>query len=134
MLRTIRLQTVSMPRFFTDDLARSLFFCLSAALLARVQPVPGLMPFAVPLLAACLAAGVNPLFVLAGALTGAVHSGGFQPAAALSCAAAAAGVLLLRRLPERFSADASLSVLSGLSVLIPGAPLAAGGPWESLTI
>ncbi|MBQ9952349.1 MAG: SpoIIE family protein phosphatase [Clostridia bacterium] len=132
MLRTIRLQTVSMPRFFTDDLARSLFFCLSAALLARVQPVPGLMPFAVPLLAACLAAGVNPLFVLAGALTGAVHSGGFQPAAALSCAAAAAGVLLLRRLPERFSADASLSVLSGLSVLIPGAPLAAGGPWESL--
>ena len=51
---------------WTEDWTRALVLGLAAALLARVQPMAGLAPFALAFLAAGLAAGESPALLLAG--------------------------------------------------------------------
>ena len=56
---------------WVDRLGRPLAFVAAAALLSRAQPLAGLAPFALALLAAGLAVGTHPLALLLGSLAGA---------------------------------------------------------------
>ena len=136
MLRTVKARFVSVPA--ADELARCAFLGSSVALLARVQPAAGLAPFALAMFAAALAVKGNPIFLLLGSLSGIFHKSGFNPAILLGSAALLAGFpltqLLFRRLQRHPRPETILSVLAGLSVLLPGAALAAGGPWQSLRL
>lgn len=126
-----------------ETLVRPLIWGAAAVLLARVQPAPGAIPFALALLTAVLAAEIQPLFVLMGCLTGMFHSEGIQLGAALGAGIVLAGTPLARTLerwvqrrrgrasPER---DGASALLAGLAVLLPGAALATGDPWQSLRI
>ena len=149
MLRAFRLETrwsADALKFLGDGLAKSALLGAAAALLARVQPAAGLAPFALALLAAGLAAGVHPALLLAGCLTGVFCSDGLHLSAAAGAAvvlagvpaAQAAGRWLQRRGGRALSRSAvpetAASLAAALGVLLPGAPMAAGDPWQSLRV
>ncbi len=130
---------------WVDRLGRPLALAAAAALLSRAQPLAGLAPFALALLAAGLAVGAHPLALLLGSLAGAFGAEGFQwaaPAGACVVLGGAAAARLARGWVQRRAVraspsgrvlgDAAVSALAGLGVLAPGAWLAAGGAWESV--
>ena len=141
-----RLEAFSL-RTWADKLAEPLALLGVAALLARVQPLAGLAPFALAFLAAGLARGAYPALLLAGCLTGTFHGGTVLPACPAGAGVVIAGVgtaaLGTRWLQRRHGraspdgiriGDAALSIAAGLGVLVPGVPLAAGGARESLQV
>lgn len=140
MLRAFRLSpSDSALRTLADDLVRAALPGACIALLARVQPVPGVAPFALAFFAAALAAGVNPILPLLGCLSGMFRAEGFSSAPLWGAAAVLAGFLLCRIADCRFGrdkpfAEKSLSFLAGLAALLPGLPSAAGGAWQSLRL
>lgn len=139
MLRTFKLNrfpALDLPAL-TDSLLPSALLGGSAALLARVQPADGLAPFALALLAAGFAVGVNPVLPLLGCLTGLL--GRFSMTIPVGVAVVLAGFLLTQALShwvQRLdpASETTASVLAGLAVLLPGAPLATGGAWQSLRL
>ena len=68
MLRTW--SGVRTESFSLKECVKGLAFAGLAALLAQVQPLPGLAPFALALLAAGIFRAMHPLALLAGCLTG----------------------------------------------------------------
>ena len=117
---------------------------LAAAALARVQPVGGLAPFALALLAAGGFAGVRAAAILAGCLAAIPDSGALWAApagmaATLLTSAGAQGLgqwLQARdgRASPRKWADGAAALAAALGVLGPGVPLAAGGTGQSLRV
>lgn len=134
MLRTVNPRIAHFA--FSADLPRALFLGASAAVLACVQPAAGLAPFALALLAAGAAAGFNPIFAILGCMVALIGSAGpaVLPGAAVVIAGTPLAGLLGRRLQRPFQPETTASVLAGLAVLLPGAPLASGGPWQSLRL
>ena len=149
MLRAFGLESkwsAGAVKSLASGLARSALLGAMAVLLARIQPAAGLAPFALALLAAGLATGVNPALLLAGCLTGMFSREGLQPGAAVGAGVVLAGVPAAqavrrwvqrrggRASPDGSLPEAAVSLLAGFGVLVPGVPLAAGGPWESLRV
>jgi len=136
---TARWRGVS-ARGLAEAAARPLAVGLAAAALSFVQPAAGLAPFALALLAAALLAGVHPFLPLAGCLAGMFRPEGIQAAVPLGAGAVLLGfqaVCFFRKRRNTVSGgprsdEAVVSALAGLGVLLPGLPLAAVGPWESL--
>ena len=150
MLRTFGIESkwtsVSL-KACTDKLTKPLTLGAAAFLMTKIQPAAGLAPFGWALLAAALAAGVQPLFLLAGCLAGAVSQNGFQWGIAGGTATVLAGAVLaeladricLRRTGRSFlqrpsAQEAAAALLAGVGTLVPGIPLAAGGAWQSLCV
>lgn len=138
MLRTFRPESIFMTFSLENlkrSLPRSLFWCASAAVLARIQPVAGLAPFAMAIFAAGLAAKVSPLALLLGCLTGMFTPDGLQTAVPLGLAVVLAGSLGLQLLEKWLPRDiekTSVPLLAGLAVLLPGTPLTAAEAWQWL--
>lgn len=138
MLRTFRPESIFMTfslESLKRSLPRSLFWCAAAAVLARVQPVAGLAPFAMAIFAAGLAAKVSPFALLLGCLTGMFTSDGLQTAVPLGMAVVLAGSTVLQFLEKRLPRDVDKTVapiLAGLAVLLPGTPLTTSEPWQWL--
>lgn len=120
--------------------------CAVAALIARVQPIAGLAPFAIALLAAAVCRGCAPATFAAltvGLLTGAFGADGFRGRVLAGAATVLAGAGTVaaagrwiwrhegRASPRRCMGETTAGVLAALGVLVPGAGLAAGGAWES---
>lgn len=117
---------------------RSALAGAAVAVLARVQPVDGLAPFAAAMLAAALAAGVNPILPLLGCFAGVFRAGALSMTVLLGAAVLLAGFALCQMAGRRFQGlripEAAVSVLAGFAVLLPGASMAAGGAWQSLRL
>ena len=124
---------------FASGLGRSAFVGVSAALLAPAQPWTGLAPFAAALLAAALAENVNPVLPVLGCLTGVIRAGG-QGLGVLTGAAVLLAAFGIRQAAARWLgrdrpvSETAVSLLAGFAVLAPGAPMAAGGAWQSLAL
>ncbi len=130
MLRTFK-PTFALPRLTLNpgSILTAAFWTFAIAILARVQPIPGVAPFAMAALAAGLAAGVHPAPLLAGALSGIFGPAGAQLAVPLGAGVILAGFFILQAL-KRPLRESILPILAGLSIL-PGIPRA-GNPWQSL--
>ncbi len=138
-----RWRTLS-SRSWTERLAAPAAMLAAAVLLSRVQPAPGIAPFALALMAAGLAVGAHPLALALGSLAGAVGAAGFRwaaPAGTCVVLGGAAAARLARGWVRRGSGraapegralgDGAMSALAGLGALVPGAWLATGSAWES---
>ena len=150
MLRAFGMESRWTPvslKAWTDKLAKPLVLGAAAFLMTGVQPAAGLAPFGWALLAAALIAGVQPVFLLAGCLAGAVRPEGFQWGNVLGTATVLAGAaaaeladrFCLQRTGRSFlqrpsAREAAASLLAGMGTLVPGVPLAAGGAWQSLCV
>jgi len=105
-----------------EDWVRPALLGCAAAVLARVQPLPGVSPFALAFFAAALAAGEMPVLLLAGCLTGVFHREGLQAGVAAGCAAVLAAGLSARWLCRKNGAgDTAVCVAAGLGALAAGA-------------
>jgi len=140
MLRAFRLSRFDLAIHpFADGLIRSALPGGMIALLAQVQPLPGVTPFALSLFAAALTAGMNPVLPALGCLAGLLSAEGFASELLLAAAAVLGGCAVLglidRRLQRRKPLqEAALPFLAGLSALVPGLSAAAEGPWQALRL
>ena len=126
-------------QLFSGGLMHSAVPGALTALLSRLQPAHGLAPFALAFFSAALAAGINPVLPALGCAVGLIHPEGFSPMPLYGMASAAGGFLILQLADRYFPADKPLaerwlSFLAGLSALLPGLSLAAGGAWQSLRL
>lgn len=150
MLRTFGLESrfeAASVRGWAERLVAPLAMLGVAALLARVQPLAGIAPFALAFLAAGLARGAHPAALLAGCLTGCFPVGTGSLSGVVGAGVALAGMGTARLggqwLQRRRGRDApvdgevseaALCVAAGLSVLVPGAAMAAGDAWQSARV